>query len=245
MTLITGEQNRVFIIDDKQFGFKRVNVLLKSVDCINSGRCIFCSYWMDNSNNLYEIKNINSNTIKSYKPINEPNIVSISPSASIFELPFQTLQEIKDKDWGDKVEFYLTEAHYHYRKLIPVFNDFMEREWRVKIGIETFNDDIRKQMGKDFELDLRDLKRHTDCINILSGFKFQNKTDILEDLKIAAENFKYVDWNILDTKMMPINKTKYADEELIKWCISIVPEIISKYPHIKAWLNASDYVEGD
>ena len=71
---------------------KREIVLLKSFPC-KYGKCSFCNYIEDNSIDENEINRVNLEVLKEIT--GEYGVLEVINSGSVFELPKQTLAEIK------------------------------------------------------------------------------------------------------------------------------------------------------
>ena len=133
--------NRYNIISSKN---KREMLLLKGTSCIY-GKCSFCNYILDNSNDLEEINRVNfealSNVTGIYKKLEIVN------SGSVFELPKETLIEIK-RICDDKcIEVIYFEAYFSYiNRLIEIVDFFPNQKVRFRIGLETFDDDFRVEI---------------------------------------------------------------------------------------------------
>ena len=122
---------------------KREIVLLKARPCIWS-KCRFCDYIEDNSTCNQEMIEINQEVLK--KVTGKYKVLEVIDSASIFELPKETLKQIKQIIEEKKIHTLYFESHYLYKNKVQEMRDYFGIQIIVKIGIESFNDDFRNQV---------------------------------------------------------------------------------------------------
>lgn len=227
------ELNRYNLITDK---YKREMLLLVGTGCFYK-KCTFCDYHKDalKKEEAFEVnKKVLDKVTGKYKRLEIVN------SGSFLELDKNTISYIKKVIEDKKIETLIVESHYFYRKdIIKIKDYFSNISVKFKIGVETFNSDIRenlfkKGMGKDVKI--TDIKKYFNQVCLLFGVEGQNKKDFLEDLKIARANFDRVCINIFNENTTPLK----ADKELIKWFIDEVYENIKQDENIDILLTNTD-----
>ena len=195
--------NRYSIIDDKN---PREIVLLRSHPC-RWGRCFFCDYIDDNSSNEEEMIKVNKEVLE--KVSGKYTSLEVINSASVFELPRKTLDDIRDicRDRGIKKIFF--EAYYNYRTKLDEIRDFFEGiEVSFKCGIETFDEKFRNgYLNKNIKFeDVKEVASYFDNICLLVGIKGQTKEMIDRDMKLLQENFKMGCINIYVENTTPVKR---------------------------------------
>lgn len=201
--------DRYNIINNKN---KREIVLLKSFPCI-WGKCSFCDYIEDNSKNEEEIVNLNKKVLNNIEGVY--GVLEVINSGSVFEIPKETLIDIKkivDKKNIKKIFF---ESHWCYRNRLDEIRTFFKIPVIFKTGIETFDDDFRNRvLNKNAKFnDVEEVKKYFDSVCLMIGIHGQTKEMIDRDIDILLNNFSYGTVNIWTE-----NTTKFKrDEELIKW----------------------------
>jgi uncharacterized Fe-S cluster-containing MiaB family protein len=207
------------------FKNKREIVLLKSFPCIY-GKCSFCNYIEDNSKDEHLINKINFETLQNIT--GEFGILEVINSGSVFELPHDTLQKIKDIAIEKNIGIIYFEIYYGYMNRIDeIKKKFGNIEIRFKMGIETFDNDFRvNTLNKNFKLDkdaIRTLNDKIFSVCLMVCVKGQTKEMIDNDIKIAMENFKVTTINVFINNGTPIERDPY----LYEW-------FINKYSYLKS-----------
>lgn len=198
-------------------------LLLKSLPCIY-GKCSFCNYILDNSQNTDEIAATNATLIKAIT--GEFGIVEIINSGSVFELPISTLEAIRQQVSTRSVHTLYFEAYYGYRKRLQEMRDFFSQQnIRYRIGIETFDDDFRKKiLNKPFSTaNLTELAEEFYACCLLICIKGQTKAQILEDIECARHYFREITINVFVDNGTAVSR----DPALVSWFVQYI------YPHIK------------
>lgn len=215
---------RYSIVENK---IPREILLLKSFPCLY-GKCSFCNYILDNSTSLVEIESTNYDIID--KITGQFGVIEVLNSGSVFELPNSILEVIKEKVDKLKIHTIYFETYYGYRKRLQEIRDyFPNQEIRFRIGIETFDDEFRERvLNKPFPTDnLSDLANQFYACCLLICVTGQTKEQIINDIKIAQENFQEITVNVFIN-----NDTKVTrDESLVQWFVNDV------YPNIKNTVN--------
>ncbi len=188
-------------------------VLLRSHPC-RWGRCLFCDYIADNMNDeaemIAENKSILSEVTGKYKSLEVIN------SASVFELPKETWQDIYNCCVAKGIKKLNFEAYYNYRhRLDEVRSFFKGIEVSFKCGIESFDDTFRNdylQKGIHFTSP-QEVAQFFDTICLLVGIKGQTKEMIDRDMDIVQKYFKRGCINIFVENTTPVKR----DEEIIHY----------------------------
>lgn len=201
--------DRYNVIDNKN---NREIVLLKSFPCV-WGKCAFCDYIEDNSKNTEEIIKLNKEVLSNVKGIY--GVLEVINSGSVFELPKETLEEIKRIVVEKNIKKLFFEAHWCYRNRLKEIEEYFGVPIIFKTGIETFDDHFRNDiLNKNARFnDVEEVKKYFKSICLMVGIKGQTKDMVKRDMDILLNNFKYGTVNIWTE-----NTTSFKrDEELIKW----------------------------
>ena len=121
---------------------QREIVLLKAFPCI-WGKCRFCDYIEDNSNQKDEMIRLNHEILS--QVTGEFGVLEVINSGSCFELPKETLEEIRILIQTKKIKKLFFESHWMYRKKLQEMRDYMGIPIVFKIGVETFDNEFRQQ----------------------------------------------------------------------------------------------------
>ncbi len=201
-------------------------VLLKGFRC-DYGKCSFCNYILDNTENEEEMENINFRELD--KVTGEYGVLEVINSGSVFELNKNTLNKIREKCSEKNIKVIYFEAYFGYLdRLDEIRNFFKEQEVRFIIGVETFDNNYRTQiLTKNFHIDekvIKKLKKEYQTVLLLICTEGQTKEQILFDIKFARENFKEVVVSIFVNN----GTTIVRDEKLVSWFLKEV------YPYLKS-----------
>lgn len=212
-------------------------LLLKSLPCV-FGKCTFCNYILDNSTDLNEIEQVNTEVINTID--GEFGIVEIINSGSVFELPKPTLEAIRKKVDAHNVHTLYFEVYYGYRKRLDEMREFFRnQEIRYRIGIETFDDEFRKRvMNKPFSTaDLPDLAQKFYSCNLLICVNGQTRESILNDIEIARTYFKETTINVFINNTTSIKR----DEALVEWFVKDIYPSIKDEKNIEILIDNKDF----
>lgn len=191
---------------------KREILLLKASPC-KWGRCKFCDYILDNSEN--EEENIKTNEKELQKVTGEFGVLEVINSGSIFELPKKNLDTIKKIVQEKNIKLLIFEAHWIYRKRLQELKDFFNIPIIYKLGLETFDDNFRNNiLNKGIIINHpTDVSKYYDSICLMVGIKGQTKESIDKDIEYLLKYFKKGCINIWIE-----NSTGFKrDNELVKW----------------------------
>ncbi len=214
---------RYSIIKEKN---PREIVLLKGFNC-NYGKCSFCNYILDNTENENEMIEINFNILD--KVTGEYSVLEVINSGSVFELNKDTLYKIKEVCENKNIKILYFEAYFGYLNRLNEIRDFFsDQEIRFIIGIETFNNNYRTQiLNKNFFINdeiLKKLKKEYRTASLLICTEGQTKEQIIHDIEFAKKNFKEVVVSIFINNGTSILR----DEKLVSWFLKDL------YPTFKA-----------
>ncbi len=130
-------------------------------------------------------------------------------SASVFELPMETLEDIRKVCVAKGIKEIFFEAYYNYRTRLDEIRDFFDGiEVSFKCGIESFDDDFRNgYLNKNISFkDAKEVASYFDNICLLVGIKGQTKEMIDRDMKLLQENFKRGCINIYVENTTPVKR---------------------------------------
>lgn len=200
---------RYSIINDKN---PREIVLLKARRC-QWGICSFCDYIHDNSNDDEEIIGVNKNVLKNVTGVHQK--LEVINSGSCFELPEETLKDIREIIQKNNIQNLYLESHYMYKDRLNEMRNFFNIPITFKCGIETFDDYFRNKIlkkGIHFNSP-NDISNFFDSICLMVGIKGQTRQMIHRDMDILQTYFKRGCINIYVNNSTEI----IADPELINW----------------------------
>ncbi|MDO5040685.1 MAG: radical SAM protein [Peptoniphilus sp.] len=201
---------------------KREIVLLVGRPCFWS-KCTFCDYIEDNSDNFdYMIK---SNREILANVTGEFGILECINSGSVFELPRQTLEDIKNVLKEKNIHTLIFEAHYAYKDRLAEIRDFFcGTEVLFKIGIETFDYDFREGvLNKNAKFTkVEEVEKYFDAPCLMVGIKGQTREMIDRDMAIIKKHFKWATINVFVENSTDVKR----DDELVEW-------FMDKYGYLK------------
>ncbi|GAU79086.1 hypothetical protein F3D3_3724 [Fusibacter sp. 3D3] len=200
---------RYSVIDQKN---PREIVLLKSRRC-QWGICTFCDYIHDNSEDELEIVTLNQSVLK--KITGKHHTLEVINSGSCFELPEDTLRDIKLIIEEKQIEHLYLESHYMYRDRLEEMRSYFKIPITFKCGIETFDDYFRNKVlkkGVTFK-DPEAVSNYFSSICLMVGIKGQTREMIQSDIQILLKYFKQGCINIYQDNSTQIK----SDPELIQW----------------------------
>lgn len=237
-------EQRVFSHFEKDhFKSHFTSVLLYSSPCMNRGKCKFCNYWTDSVQvkDIYLQVEENSKILSTIDWRKLSGVLSISPSASFSELPAITILELQKLIIMSEIDYFISEFYWEYYKYMEYFYiNFLEyfnsKRKIFKVGMETFDTDFRKYLGKDYgDVSPLQVRKYFNGINMLVGVQGQTKEMILEDLK-KIEIFDYVDINLFDVEQGKLRVD--ADKELIRWFL----DDVEVPQNCKVWKTGNEYL---
>jgi len=218
---------------------KREIVLLKGRPCAY-GKCSFCDYIEDNSKDseLNHIinKKILSNVTGKY------GVLEVINSGNVFELPKDTIKQIKSIIVEKNIKTLFFEAHWVYRQKIQEMKDYFGINVVVKTGLESFDKEFREDvLIKGFEhKDIDELKLYFDSVCLMVGIKGQSREMIRRDIELAMKYFDHFTVNVFINNTTSIK----ADPDLIDWFQSEYIWLNDEYKCDVLWSN-TDFGVGE
>ncbi len=218
---------------------QREIVLLKAFPC-KWGKCSFCDYILDNSNDEEEINKLNFEVLENIT--GKYKVLEVINSGSCFEIPKATLLKIKEIVKEKKIERLFFESHWIYKKKIQQMRDFFDIPITFKIGVETFDYDFRNNyLNKNARFEtVEELKEYFDSPCIMVGIKGQTKEMIDRDMEIVLNNFDHATINVFINNSSSVKR----DEELVKWFVEKYKFLMDN-PKIEVLINNTDFGVGD
>lgn len=200
---------RYSIVDTKN---KREILLLKASPC-KWGRCSFCDYILDNSTDIEN--NIRINELELNKVTGKYGVLEIINSGSVFELPQETLNKIKEIVISKNIKKLIFEAHWIYRNRLDELREFFNIPIIYKLGLETFDDNFRNNiLNKGIIIKSpEDVSKYYDSICLMIGIKGQTKKSIDKDIEYLLKYFKKGCINLWIENSSSFKR----DDELIDW----------------------------
>lgn len=189
-------------------------VLLKAYPCA-WGKCAFCDYIEDNSRDECYMVALNHDVLSMVT--GEFKVLEVINSGSCFEIPQETLEEIRDIIKEKKIERLFFESHWMYRNKLKEMEDFMGIPITYKIGVETFDNDFREIVLRkhgNFKTP-EEVATYFQSPCLMVGIKGQTKEMIRRDIELLKQHFKLGTINVYMNNSTPITR----DEELVEWFI--------------------------
>ncbi len=187
-------------------------ILLKSFPC-KWGRCSFCDYIHDNSEDESLINQTNLQVIS--QVTGKPGVLQVINSGSCFELPDQTMQNLKMAVAVKGVKKLYFESHWLYRERLAEIRDFFSLPIVFITGIETFDNNFRNKVlkkGVEFS-EVAQIKKYFQSICLMVGMKGQTREMIKTDIDILLQNFDHGTVNLYIDNSTQIK----ADKDLQQW----------------------------
>lgn len=191
---------------------QREIVLLKARPCA-WGKCRFCDYIEDNSRDIDAMVALNREVLSHVT--GEFGVLEVIDSASCFELPQQTLEDVRDVIREKKIKKLFLESHWIYRNRLDEMREFFGIPIVYKIGVETFDYDFREgylNKHADFKSP-EEVAALFDSPCLMVGIKGQTKEMIRRDIQLLKEHFALGTVNVYTN-----NTTDVVQEpELVRW----------------------------
>ncbi|HIY02331.1 MAG TPA: radical SAM protein [Candidatus Blautia faecipullorum] len=191
---------------------KREIVLLRAFPCV-WGKCAFCDYIADNGRDEAEMIRQNREALS--RVTGQWKVLEVINSGSCFELPKETLADIREIVREKGIERLIFESHWIYRKRLDEMREYFGIPVTYKIGIETFDYDFReKTLNKhaDFRTP-EEVAALFDSICLMVGIQGQTKEMIRNDISVLKKYFRHGTVNVYNNNTTPIKR----DEELVRW----------------------------
>lgn len=219
--------------------FPREIVLLKSFPCA-WGKCTFCDYIADNTRDRGEILAVNSVELK--KVTGEFGVLEVINSGSCFELPLETLAEIRQIIRDKGIQRLFLEAHWMYRNRLPWMRSFMEIPITFKIGVESFDFDFRERVlrkNAPFQTP-EEVASLYDSACLMVGIQGQTREMIRKDIDLLKKHFRHGTVNVFTNNSTDVKR----DEELVQWFLEEF-SFLKDDPAIELLAVNTDFGVGD
>lgn len=187
-------------------------MLLKSYPC-KWGKCSFCDYIHDNSDDPSTANSINAEVIRKIE--GDLKSLQVINSGSCFEIPAETMQILKEKVLEKNITRLMFEAHWLYRSRLHEIREFFGVPVTFITGIETFDEGFRNSVlkkGIHFS-DPSEVKKYFDSVCLMIGIEGQTQEMIRKDIEIVLKNFQHATINLYCDNSTSVK----ADKELQLW----------------------------
>ena len=191
---------------------RREICLLRGFPCA-WGKCAFCDYIEDNGRDGAAMAALNRQVLQ--KVTGAFGVLEVINSGSCFELPQETLDDIRKLLTEKDIRRLFFEAHWMYRNRLEEMRRRMPAELAFKIGVETFDRDFRERVlnkHADFE-GPEEVARYFDSPCLMVGIQGQTRDMIARDIDYLKKYFKLGTVNVYNNNTTPIRR----DEELVRW----------------------------
>ena len=214
-------------------------VLLKAFPCA-WGKCSLCDYTDDNSKDERAMIALNSEILS--RVTGEFGVLEVINSGSCFELPTQTLEQIRTIIREKQIRLLYFESHWMYRKKLQEMKDYMGIPILFKIGVESFDYNFREKIlnkHADFHTP-QEVAEYFDSPCIMVGIKGQTKEMIAQDIQYMKQYFKRGTVNVYTNNTTNIRR----DDELVQWFMRTYA-YLEKDPMIEVLYENTDFGVGD
>ncbi len=218
---------------------QREIVLLKAYPCV-WGKCRFCDYIDDNSRDKEGMLSLNREVLSHVT--GEFGVLEVINSGSCFELPKETLEDIRTIVRKKHIQKLFFEAHWIYRNRLDEMREFFGIPIVYKTGAETFDYDFREHyLNKhaDFQ-DAGELSRYFDSPCLMVGIKGQTKEMIRNDIALLKQYFKLGTINVFTNNTTDVKR----DEELVRWFLDEFG-YLEDDPSVEVLYENTDFGVGD
>ncbi len=213
-------------------------VLLKGGPCV-WGRCAFCDYIQDNDPDPAACARLNREVLA--QVTGKYGALEVINSASVFELPRETLCDIRRVAREKGINRLFFECYWSYRDRLDEIRSFFGLPVVFKCGIETFDGDFRNRvLKKGIVFQSPDeVARYFDSVCLLVGVKGQTREMIDRDIEILQSRFRYGCINLFQNNATPIRR----DEALVQWFCEKY-QYLQDDPRIDVLLENTDFGVG-
>lgn len=191
---------------------QREIVLLKAKPCA-WGKCRFCDYIDDNSTDVSAMVQLNREVLSNVT--GEFGVLEVIDSASCFDLPEETLKDIKKVIEKCNIRKLFFESHWIYRHRLNEMREYFGIPIVYKIGVETFDYNFREgylNKHADFKTP-EEVAKYFDSPCLMVGIKGQTREMIRKDMEILKQYFRLGTINVYTDNTTDVKK----DPELIQW----------------------------
>ena len=208
-------------------------VLLQGKGC-RWGKCTFCDYHLDVSDNPYEI-----NRLVLERVTGVYGVLDVINSGSAMELDDETLGLLKKVVRDRNIHTLWFEAHFMYRNRLDDFAlQFAPATVKFRCGVESFSPEQRNNWNKGIPswVTPEDLARYFKGVCLLCCTNNDSRERILSDIETARKYFEYFSINLFCNNGTPVKR----DDELAEWFMNEVFPVIKNEPAIEILIDNTD-----
>lgn len=218
---------------------QREIVLLQGRPCA-WGKCIFCDYIADNSTDEIAMNRKNLEVLS--RVTGEFGVLEVINSGSCFELPENTLKEIRRIIQEKNIKKLFLESHWMYRHRLQSMRDFMGIPIIFKIGVETFDWDFRENyLNKHANFtSAKEVREYFDSPCLMVGIQGQTKEMIAKDIALLKKYFPLGTINVFTNNSTSVKR----DEKLVDWFMETYHSLLDDST-IEVLYEKTDFGVGD
>lgn len=186
--------------DDKS-SMKRETVLLVSLGC-SWGKCAFCDYQEDKSSSVLKCDALNKKVLQSVKGKEIGScVLDITCSASYTELPFTTMNYIRQTCKDKGIDTVILEGHYIFKDSNHFYTEFFG-QYGINVifrcGIETFDEHLREDILRKGlpGATASDISKYYTWINLMFGMEGQTFDQLKKDIETGFNYFDRINLSI-------------------------------------------------
>lgn len=212
---------------------QREFVLLQGRGC-RWGKCAFCDYHNDTSENPYAI-----NRAVLQRVTGVYGVLDVINSGSAMELDDATVELIKEVVREKNIHTLWFEAHYMYRNKLKSFaRQFAPTTVKFRCGIESFSPSQRTLWDKGVagSVTAADVSKYFSGICLLCCTADDTRERIVADIETAKRNFEYFSVNLFCNNTTAIKR----NDELADWFMKEVYPQIKDDEHIEVLAENTD-----
>lgn len=213
-------------------------VLLRAFPCA-WGRCRFCDYIEDNGRDREELVRENRRVLA--RVTGEKQVLEAINSGSCFELPRESLEDIRRLVREKGLRRLIFESHWIYRNRLQELRDFFDIPVTYKMGVETFDHDFReKVLNKHAAFQSpQEVAAYFDSICLMVGIQGQTQDMIRRDIEMMKQYFRHGTVNVFQNNSTSIRR----DEELVRWFAEEYQWLLSD-PDVEVLYEITDFGVG-
>lgn len=212
----------------------REAILIQGKGCIWK-KCVFCDYYLDVSDNPFEINvpAINSITGKF-------GVLDVSNSGSAMEIDKHTLELLIKKTKEKNIHTIWFEARWNYRHQLNEFRkNFPHSTVKFRMGVETFNPKLRNLWKKGIPDNIlpQDIAKYYNGVSLMVGLDGQNISDVQKDIEIANSLFEYFSLNVFTEN----TTNQLPNKPLIEEFVTKIYPLVNKNPKADILIQNTDW----
>lgn len=179
-------------------------VLLRGTGCFYK-KCTFCDYHLDACSDDDANVALNRDVLK--QVTGEYGNLEVINSGSFHELGEKTLSLIRETVREKGIRVLHFEAHYLVRNKIAALREFFPGvEVRLRVGLESFNEDLREGYLKKGMPGVtpEEVARYFQEANFMVGLKGQTLEMMKKDVELGLRYFRRITLNVMCDNTTPI-----------------------------------------